>query len=324
MKADTLPRRRVEAVPSDPVQKSEVQTADDLRARTCPVCLATNFAPHFTTRGIPIESCESCGLLLQNPQPSDSDLAEIYGPHYFIGSDEDAELAAQFEIVKRATARLQLEELDAYLGKRGRAARGLRLLEIGCGHGNMLIEARASGYEVNGIEFSADAAAIANQKLGIEAVRVGSTSLAGFPDRSFDVCILADVIEHIRDPRAFLHDVWRMLDHHSTIFIATPSVDSWSARLLGRHWMEFKREHLFYFGMATIERLLTETGFADVTLGGGKKVLTPAYIIGHFDKFPVAVLSPVLRMGRSLAPSVLLQTKLKITASGIDVYATKP
>jgi SAM-dependent methyltransferase len=148
--------------------------------------------------------------------------------------------------------------------------------------------------------------------------------LTNLADGSFDVCILADVIEHIRDPRVLLRDVWRLLDHGSTIFLATPSIDSWSARLLGRHWMEFKREHLFYFGVATIKRLLMEVGFEDVQVDSGKKILTPAYIIGHFDKFPVAVLTPALRIGRSLAPSALLQAKMKIIASGINVYATKP
>ena len=62
-------------------------------------------------------------------------------------------------------------------------------------------------------------------------VEIGKTPLT---ERSFDICILIDVIEHVRDPENFLNQVWRILKDGAVIFIATPSVDSWSARALGR------------------------------------------------------------------------------------------
>lgn len=298
--------------------------ADRPRVQVCPICQGTTFIARFEANGIPIENCNSCGLVLQNPQPSDGELADIYGPNYFIGSADDPSLAAQFETVKRATARLQLDDIDAYFAELGRSSKGLRLLEIGCGHGNMLLEAQARGYKVNGLEYSTDAAAVANHKLGYNAVRVGSVSNIDLPEHSFDVCILVDVIEHVRDPRSFLIDIWRMLDNGAAIYIATPSLGSWSAKLLGRRWMEFKPEHLFYFEPATIRRLLTDLGFSNIKVSGGKKILTSEYIIGHFDKFPVPFITGVMRMARRKVPSSLLKMKMKVTASGINVYATKP
>src|SRR6185436_8400152 len=109
----------------------------------------------------------------QNPQPSDSELRDIYGADYFIGSRDEPELLAQFELVKRATARLQLDEIAAYLRDRGGSVGSPALIEIGCGHGNMLVEARAKGFDVHGLEFSAEAAAVANAKLD-GRVQIGS------------------------------------------------------------------------------------------------------------------------------------------------------
>ncbi|MEJ0075800.1 MAG: class I SAM-dependent methyltransferase [Alphaproteobacteria bacterium] len=289
----------------------------------CPVCRADQFAPRLTIKGMAIEACGSCGLLVQNPQPSDEQLTAIYGSNYFIGSSENDRLGAQFDLVKRATAALQLEEIAVYLRKRGQIADRMSLLEIGCGHGNMLLEARDRGYDVHGLEYSADAARVANRKLGADVVRVGAIGESTFAEGSFDICILADVIEHVRDPANFVQTVQRVLKPGGAIFIATPSIDSWSARLLGRHWMEYKPEHLFYFNATTITRLLERSGFESVAISSGRKILTLDYVIGHFDKFPVPVVSTVLNALRALTPAALLGKPLTLTASGINILAIK-
>ncbi|MGB9366373.1 MAG: class I SAM-dependent methyltransferase [Xanthobacteraceae bacterium] len=270
-----------------------------------------------------IESCNGCGLIVQNPQPSDPQLAAIYGSNYFIGSSENDRLGSQFDLVKRATASLQLDEIGAYLTKRGQAVNRLSLLEVGCGHGNMLLEASNKGYQVHGLEYSVDAARVANDKLGADVVRVGAITEDTFPEESFDVCILADVIEHVRDPAGFIQDIRRILKPGGVLFIATPSTASWSARLLGRHWMEYKPEHLFYFDRSTLARLLSNAGFDHIKISGGRKVLTADYVIGHFDKFPVPVISPLLNALRAVAPTALLGKPVRITASGMNVLAVK-
>jgi SAM-dependent methyltransferase len=199
----------------------------------------------------------------------------------------------------------------------------LRLLEIGCGHGNLLAEAQAQGYRVQGIEFSADAAERANRKLGFDAVRVAATSFLEFSENSFDVCVLADVLEHVRDPRRALDEVSSMLDRDAVIYIATPNAGSLTARLMGRHWIEFKPEHLFYFTPQAMTRLLGEMGFSDVEIGAGRKVLTADYIFGHFDKYPVPLLNAGIRAARACVPGKLLQRELNVSASGMDIFARR-
>ena len=293
------------------------------RIMTCPVCSTSDFHARFAIIDNAIETCAACGLVLQNPQPSDNELAAIYGNHYFIGSSDNDRYASQFEVVKRATARLQLGEIDAYCARHGLPKRAGHLLEIGCGHGNLLLEARAQGYQVAGLEYSPDAAQKANQKLGADLVRVGAVGQTPLPESSYDICILADVIEHVRDPKDLLQHIWRVLKPEGVMFVATPSIDSWSSRSLGRHWMEFKPEHLFYFGRETIRRLLANAGFSEISVTTGQKILTLDYIVGHFDKFPIPVISPSLRMARALTPQFILNAPMKITASGINVFAMK-
>jgi SAM-dependent methyltransferase len=186
------------------------------------------------------------------------------------------------------------------------------------------LEARARGYHVHGIDYSDDAVAITNQKLGFEAVRVAKTSVAEFPKNSFDVCILADVIEHVRDPRSFLTQIWHMLDNQAVVFIATPNAKCILSRVSRPHWIEFKQEHLLYFSHTTITRLLSQEGYVDIEIKRGQKVLTPAYIFGYFDKFPVPVLSSAIEFVRNFTPSKLHETQIKISGGGLDIYASKP
>jgi SAM-dependent methyltransferase len=291
---------------------------------TCPICVGTSFVPKFRIGDISIEACATCGLVLQNPQPSDRQLGEIYGPNYFLFSEDDPVAARQFETVKRATARLQLAQLAAYMAKSGRTPRASRLLEIGCGHGNFLLEALDAGYEVNGIDYSGHAASVANRKLGRDAVRVGPSTTGVFAPRSFDVCVLADVIEHVRDPRAFFRELLPLLDRNGVIFLATPDLDSWSAKLLGRRWMEYKTEHLYYFNIGSMRRLLGDLGFTAIETGGNRKVLTADYIMSHFDRYPMPGLAGAMGLARRVIPERLLRRNITIGAGSLGVFATKP
>ena len=306
-----------------PARGSAPLKATGPRLASCPVCHARNFTPRFEIQGVAVESCNDCGLLVQNPQPSEAQLTAIYGSNYFIGSSENDRLAPQFDIVKRATASLQLDEITAYLRKHGQPADRLSVLEVGCGRGNMLLEARSRGHDVSGLEFSTDAARVANRKLGPDIVRVGSINEQPFREGSFDLCILADVIEHLRDPAQFLATVSSLLKPAGAVFLATPSTESWSARFLGKHWMEYKPEHLFFFSSSTITHLLENAGFERVQVSSGRKALTPDYMIGHFEKYPVPMFSRLLGVVRGVVPSALLTRPIKVTPSGINVLAIK-
>jgi SAM-dependent methyltransferase len=294
------------------------------RLERCPLCGHGELAYQFFHAGTPIVRCPGCGLVLRNPQPSDAELAAIYTEHYFLGSDE-ASSAAQEEThrLKRDTAAGYLDAIEQRLGLGSDGRRSQRLLEVGSGFGNLLLEAVSRGYEVTGVEYSESSVISANERLGASCVLHGSISTVDLPDASFDVAVLADVIEHTRDPLADLRHVWRALRPGGVLFLAVPSLDSWSARLMRERWMEFKLEHLFYFDSATIQTLLFKAGFEGVEISAGWKTVSPEYVIRHFNRFPVPLLSPVARFAGSLLPGPLRRRGVRVSASGINVLATR-
>ncbi len=99
--------------------------------------------------------------------------------------------------------------------------------------------------------------------------------------------------------------------------IATPSLHSWSAFLMGRHWMEYKPEHLLYFDAKTIQKALELSGFTDVAVSPGWKILNLEYIAHHFLRFPVPLLTPAFKALISVMPTGLLKANVKVVASGL-------
>jgi hypothetical protein len=117
--------------------------------------------------------------------------------------------------------------------------------------------------------------------------------------------------------------VWRLLKPSGLLFIAVPSLESWSARLMKERWVEFKLEHLFFFDSRTVQSLLFRAGFEAVTVSQGWKTLSPEYVMQHFDRFPVPLLSPAARVARTLVPGFLRRRPISVVASGIDVIARR-
>ena len=127
-----------------------------------------------------------------------------------------------------------------------------------------------------------------------------------------------------REPGAFLGDLLRLLKPGGVLLVVTPSLDSWSARLLRARWMEFKAEHLYYYAPATITRQLIGAGFEGVALRRGTKKLCLDYIAAHFEKYPVAVVTPLLRLLRAITPARLSGRLFSVVASGLVAIARKP
>jgi glycosyltransferase involved in cell wall biosynthesis/2-polyprenyl-3-methyl-5-hydroxy-6-metoxy-1,4-benzoquinol methylase len=293
------------------------QSKEGRLVKTCHVCKGVRVYYLFSACGHRVVRCDDCGLVFFNPQPSDDELARIYNANYFLGSDSEAGRNAVSDI-KQATARLYLSEIRRYHGFESG-----RLLEVGCGDGDFLVLAEAAGWQVTGIEYSPDACKIAQQRLKNGKVSCGELQQAGLASEQFDLCVVSDVIEHVRSPLDFLQEIHRVLKPGGTLFIATPSIDSWSARFLRQKWMEFKAEHLTYFDGQTLQTALFKSGFCDVIVQPGWKILNFDYIKKHFERFPVPVVTPVLNLGARILPKQMQLRHRRVVASGIMAFSRK-
>lgn len=279
---------------------------------SCKICNASQTHYAFTFQGYPVWRCKMCDSLYLNPQPTDEVLAEIYGNRYFLG-DDTPEAHEQRKQLKQATARGYLEQLKTY--RKGLTTGSL--LEVGCGQGEFLIEAEKQGYDVTGVEYSTHAVEIAQSNLQRGRVIVGEVETADLPAHSFDVVVSTDVIEHVRDPKAYLRAIHRVLKPGGILLMVTISLDTLTARVLQHRWMEFKIEHMHYFSDNALHGLLMTQGYHQVRRLPAYKRLTPAYVMAHFERYPVSGVTPLARLGYRFIPGGIKQRPVDLTGSGV-------
>lgn len=286
---------------------------------SCLVCGGKRLHYDFSLGKYRVEECADCGLMRLNPQPTDAELADIYHPNYFAFGD-DVEGQAHASELKSRTADHYLDLLESYI----RAPLSGSLLEVGCGTGDLLARAAARGLSVTGIEYYAKFAEAASSRLGDrgEVIRGDISQLAGSGQR-FDFIMFADVLEHVRDPRAFLRDVHALLREDGVAVAIVPSLDSASAKFMKSSWMEFKPEHLWYFSSPTLSRLLRDEGFGTLIVKPAKKTLSFDYIAEHFDRYPVQPYSWFIQLLRKVLPGFVKRQPVRITASGVVTFARR-
>lgn len=158
--------------------------------------------------------CARCGTFFVDPMPA-MDTDDSHNTAAYYGgdqrSDEDAFEALALDAGARRAARIE----------RALAGKG-RLLDVGCGTGFQLAAAAARGWEVEGIEVSATAAAYARDRHGV-TVHTGTLASVALPNASFDAAVLSHVVEHVPDPIGLLRDVARILRPGGVALIAVPN-----------------------------------------------------------------------------------------------------
>ncbi|WP_083494627.1 class I SAM-dependent methyltransferase [Pyrodictium occultum] len=115
-----------------------------------------------------------------------------------------------------------------------RLARDSKLLDIGCGDGSLtiLIANKLKVSEIYCIDVDENALSIANKK-GIITFKLDiSRDDLPFPENTFDLCLMLDVIEHLENPDHALREAYRVLKRGGYLLITTPNMASWYNRLL--------------------------------------------------------------------------------------------
>jgi len=142
---------------------------------------------------------------------------------------------------------------------------GKTILDVGCGTGYGTAYLAESASRAIGIDIARQAVRYARKRYGspkIEFLRMSAQALS-LADRSFDFIISTENFEHLRDQRANLREVSRVLTDEGMLLLATPNREMFLDGTSPYHTHEFVYDELLklmheFFGECVIsENLLT-------------------------------------------------------------------
>lgn len=254
-------RRRKVTWPGEMIsQESAANVSAKLEYPACPVCGSDRREfPFRLCHPYTIARCTACGFYYLYPRLIERAMQEAYRqPSYYEGGAcgyADTSYTAQ-ESALRATFKRFLHNLA------DRRLTGGTLLEVGCGYGYLLDEARPYFDHRVGTEFSVEGAEIA-RATGAEVFVGGIEQISA--ERKFDCILAVQVIEHVYQPSAFVKQLINHTQPRGHTIIATPDMGGVLRKAMGRHWPSFKiPEHVGYFDFRTLSRLMEKAGVSDV------------------------------------------------------------
>jgi len=230
-----------------------------------------------------IVRCNACGMHWTNPRPTLGTLGRYYPSDYSPYQNEEGAAGGDAGSLKNIVLRSAYGSpaLKPGLGPRVLAGaigmvrspesfgfgvewrgRG-RLLDFGCGSGKFLRRMHAMGWDVTGIDFSAEAVKRVVDS-GLRALQ-GTLPHPELKAGSFDVVAMRHALEHVPEPREILRCAWELLDACGLLLIAVPNYEAWEIEKLGEAAMGIDvPRHLNHFTPATLEAMMRREGMTDI------------------------------------------------------------
>lgn len=236
-------------------------TEPKLEMPECPLCGSQERKQLYAPRkgeAFGIFGCEKCRFAYLAPRLPEKQMLSLYQSDDYFGRDDGEgykDYSRQEDSLRRTFRRL-----FKHLLQQNRM--GGSLLEIGCGFGYLLDEARPYFERQYGTDYSANAVRSARQF----ATEVWLGGIGSVPEsKLFDCVIATHVIEHVYDPRAFVEGLVGRLKPGGSALIAAPDFGSFWRKIMGIRWPSFKfPEHILYFDANSLCKLMRESGLSSV------------------------------------------------------------
>jgi len=249
----------------------------------CVCCGGSVFKPALNCEDFNFVRCASCGLVQRNPQPGKDEIiarySAVFGNDYL--SYELENEAAFLKLQQLALRDAKFDEVEKTLFRAGELP---SVIDIGCATGALLEYLRDRKWRVTGVEISPCCEyAQKERRLDVRNIPLEENK---FPQGSFDIVLASHLIEHLNDPASFLAEANRVLKEGGRIFLTTPNISGFQARLYKGQWRSAIFDHLYLFSVRTLSKMLRKAGFKIErirTWGGLAAGLAPAWLKKHAD-----------------------------------------
>lgn len=268
-----------------PVTVAAGDAQSDWVSTTCAVCGPEDATTVFRIPAVgalpetAVVRCSRCGLRRLSTRPGPAALAAFYGDQYnaFVGRTRSDRKQRAWNRLRDAYARpagyragvvdralltsLATWALDINVPLRG--VSGLKVLDVGCGFGDLLIYLKSRGCDTTGVDLDPRAAAQARE-YGV-TVHVGDLADLALPTAAYDVSVMCHSLEHVSDPNRELAELARVTRPGGRLHLAVPNGDAAALGVEAADWFHLSYPlHVWFFDARALSTLLARHGFTIV------------------------------------------------------------
>jgi 2-polyprenyl-3-methyl-5-hydroxy-6-metoxy-1,4-benzoquinol methylase len=217
--------------------------------------------------------CNQCGAVLTNFN-IDKAMFEKYYTHQYYAHTPNTQKLHHRDKIQLNSLKLQMREklptfekwctkfLRNFILVNIPYKKNGRILDIGCGIGNLLNVAKEVGFMCTGVEPSATARCILNQNGHIAYEQIGDLKEMKATDNYFDVIIFNQSLEHMADPLQSLIAIRPLLKPDGLLIVSVPNYACNERRVFREYWRHLDiPRHLHHFTPSILDKILQKAGF---------------------------------------------------------------
>lgn len=215
-------------------------------------CLITDAEDLISLKKFPkteLVKSKSSGLVFTRKIPTEKELSDHYNNYSRSGAISEITIKRYHDL---------LDQFESYRTNN-------KILEVGCGGGAFLVEAKKRGWDVYGTEYTKEASEIPRKK-GV-TMNHGKLNPDNYPTKDFDIIVSIEVIEHINNPLEEASNIYSLLRSGGLFYVTTPNFNAIERYYLGEAYKVIGYpEHLIYFTPKTLNLLLQTVGFKKINI----------------------------------------------------------
>jgi SAM-dependent methyltransferase len=218
---------------------------------------------HGTPGSFEVRVCPACGSGRTFPPVAPDELGQLYPETY------NAYALPANRLLRLLATALFRGRYRRALGRGSLRALGslppARLLDVGAGRGDLAVVLQERGWQVTGLEPSAEACEEGRRR-GVRMVE-GTLATAEL-EGGFDAIVFQHSLEHVVEPSEDLTRARELLRDGGLVLVSVPNFGCWQRRAFGSAWFHLDLpRHRSHFTAAGLERLLGRCGFVEPWLG---------------------------------------------------------
>jgi len=229
---------------------------------------------------------KSTNLLVTSPRPPLDKLSAYYESEDYISHTDSKRsiMDKAYQVIKNYSIKKKVKMINGLSGSKG------RILDIGCGTGDLLSACEKNGWEINGVEPSDKARALAAKKISSKELLVSNIDEVSNDSKDrYDVISMFHVLEHVPNLLEYVAKLKELLADDGSLIIAVPNYKSYDATYYKEFWAAYDvPRHLWHFSQDSIQHIFERINF---------KVEKVLPLI--FDSFYVSLLSEKYKTGKS-------------------------